>query len=58
MNEVEYDELLKKRIGEALRSQRNEEKLNLATLEQWVEEDRQRRKLKNRLKRMFGFLKR
>lgn len=58
MNEVEYDELLKKRIGEALRNQRNEEKLNLATLEQWVEEDRQRRKLKNRLKRMFGFLKR
>lgn len=58
MNEVEYDELLKKRIGEALRNQRNEEKLDLATLEQWVEEDRQRRKLKNRLKRMFGFLKR
>lgn len=58
MNEVEYDELLKKRIGEALRNQRNEEKLDLATLEQWVEEDRQRRKLKNRLKRMLGFLKR
>ena len=58
MNEVEYDELLKKRIGAALRNQRNEEKLDLATLEQWVEEDRQRRNLKNRLKRMFGFLKR
>ena len=41
-----YDELIKQRIGEALRNQSRKERLDLAQLEAWVEEDRQRRRAK------------
>ena len=51
-----YDDLIKQRIGEALRNQSHKEKLDLATLEQWVAEDKERRRLKNRLKRFFDWL--
>lgn len=52
-----YDELIKKRIGEALRKQSQEERLDFATLEAWVEADRERRKLKNRTKRLLHRIK-
>lgn len=39
-----YDRLIKQRIGEALRNQSKEERLDMATLEAWVEADRQKRK--------------
>ena len=35
-----YDELIKQRIGEALRNQSRQERLDLATLERWVAEDK------------------
>lgn len=39
-----YDQLIKQRIGEALRNQSKEERLDMATLEAWVEADRQKRR--------------
>ena len=53
MDDKYYDDLIKQRIGEALRNQSRKERLDLAQLEQWVAEDRERRKLKNRIKRLF-----
>lgn len=47
-----YDELIKQRIGEALRNQSHKERLDLAQLEAWVEADRQR-KLRYRLMKFF-----
>lgn len=41
-----YDELIKQRIGEALRNQSRKERLDLAQLEAWVEADRQKRRAK------------
>lgn len=51
-----YDNLIKQRIGEALRNQSCHERLNLVQLEEWVAEDRERRRLKNRIKRFFSGL--
>ena len=51
-----YDKLIKQRIGEALRNQSRKERLDLAQLEAWVEEDKRRRKLKNRVKRIANRL--
>ena len=56
MDDKYYDELIKQRIGEALRNQSPKERLDLSTLERWVAEDRERRKLKNRIKRFWGWL--
>lgn len=56
MNDNYYDNLIKRRIAEALRNQRSEEQLDLATLEEWVAADRERRRLKNRIKRFFSWL--
>lgn len=53
MDDKDYDELIKQRIGEALRNQSRHEKLDLAQLEEWVAADWERRKLKNRLKRLL-----
>lgn len=47
-----YDELIKQRIGEALRNQSHKERLDLAQLEAWVEADRQR-KLRYRVKKFM-----
>lgn len=52
-NNDHYDELIKQRIGEALRNQSKKERLDLETLEQWVREDKERRRLINRLKRFL-----
>lgn len=49
----DYDELIKQRIGEALRNQSAKTRLDLETLEQWVKEDKERRRLTNRIKRFF-----
>lgn len=52
-----YDELIKQRIGEALRNEAmkaNHERLDLETLERWVREDKERRRLKNRIKRLLN----
>ena len=57
MNDDYYDNLIKQRIGEALRNQSYKERLDLAQLEEWVAADRERRKLKNRLKRFFEWIK-
>lgn len=51
-DEEYYNDLIKQRIGEALRNQSCKERLDLAQLEEWVAEDRERRKLKNRIKRI------
>lgn len=56
-NEEYYNELIKQRIGEALRNQSCKERLDLAQLEEWVAEDRERRKLKNRIKRIPQIIK-
>lgn len=57
MNDEEYyNQLIKQRIGEALRNQSKEERLDLATLESWVVADREKRKIKNRIKRIFCWL--
>lgn len=56
-DEEYYNDLIKQRIGEALRNQSCKERLDLAQLEEWVEEDRRRRKLKNRVKRIVNRLK-
>lgn len=53
MNDDYYDELIKQRIGEALRNQSRKERLDLAQLEEWVAADRERRRLKNRMKRLL-----
>lgn len=56
MNDKYYDDLIKQRIGEALRNQSRKERLDFAQLEEWVTADRERRKLKNRIKRFFYWL--
>lgn len=56
MDDKYYDELIKQRIGEALRNQSHQERLDLAQLEEWVAADRERRRLKNRIKRFFSWL--
>lgn len=56
-NEEYYNDLIKQRIGDALRNQSHKERLDLAQLEEWVEEDKRRRKLKNRVKRIVNRLK-
>lgn len=48
-----YDNLIKQRIGEALRNQSRKEKLDIKLLEEWVKEDRERRRLINRIKRIL-----
>lgn len=53
-----YDNLIKQRIGEALRNQSRKEKLDIKLLEEWVKEDRERRKLINRLKRIYKKIRR
>lgn len=53
MDDKYYDELIKQRIGEALRNQSRKEKLDIKLLEKWVEEDRERRRLINRIKRIL-----
>lgn len=57
MDDKYYDDLIKQRIGEALRNQSCKERLDLAQLEEWVAEDRERRKLKNRIKRIPQIIK-
>lgn len=57
MDDKYYDDLIKQRIGEALRNQSHKERLDLAQLEEWVAEDRERRKLKNRIKRIPQIIK-
>lgn len=51
MDDKYYDDLIKQRIGEALRNQSRKEKLDIKLLEEWVKEDRERRRLINRFKR-------
>ena len=51
-----YDELIKQRIAEALKNQSSKERLDLETLERWVAKDKERRKLKNRVKRLWGLI--
>lgn len=51
MNDDYYDELIKQRIGEALRNQSRKEKLDIKLLEKWVEEERERRRPLNRMKK-------
>lgn len=58
MDDKYYDELIKQRIGEALRNQSRKEKLDIKLLEEWVKEDRERRKLINRLKRIYKKIRR
>lgn len=48
-----YDNLIKQRIGEALRNQSRKEKLDIKLLEEWVKEDRERRRLVNRIKKIL-----
>ena len=38
-----YDELIKQRIGEAIRSHMDDEKLDRAVLDAWIEEDNRKR---------------
>lgn len=57
MNDDYYDKLIKERIGEALRNQATKERLDLETLEQWVREDKERRRPINRIKRLLGRIK-
>lgn len=52
-----YDNLIKQRIGEALRNQSRKEKLDIKLLEEWVKEDMERRRLINRIKRILIKLK-
>lgn len=54
-NKVDYDQLIKERISIALKNQHSEEKLDLNTLKEWVEQDRINRKLKNRIIRFLKF---
>ena len=58
MNDDYYDELIKQRIGEALRNQSRKEKLDIKLLEEWVKEDRERRRLINRIKRIYKKIRR
>lgn len=58
MDDKYYDDLIKQRIGEALRNQSRKEKLDIKLLEEWVKEDRERRKLINRLKRIYKKIRR
>lgn len=44
--EEEFDELLKKRIGEAFRSKSEREKLDLEVLREWAAEDRRKKALR------------
>lgn len=53
MDDKYYDDLIKQRIGEALRNQSRKEKLDIMLLEKWVEEDKERRKLINRIKKIW-----
>ena len=53
MNDDDYDKLIKQRIGEALRNQSRKEKLDIKLLEKWVEEDRNRRRPINRMKKQM-----
>lgn len=46
--EEEFDELLKKRIGEAFRSKSEREKLDLEVLREWAAEDRRKRALRHK----------
>lgn len=52
-----YDELIKRRIGEALRNQSRKEKLDIKLLEEWVREDKERRRPINRVKRLLSGIK-
>ncbi|MCB6477565.1 hypothetical protein LI171_15050 [Emergencia timonensis] len=53
-----YDRLIKQRIGKALRNQSRKEKLDINLLEEWVKEDRERRRLINRIKRIYKKIRR
>lgn len=53
-----YDELIKQRIAEALKNQSRKERLDRRELESWVEADKERRKLKNRIKRLYTRIRR
>jgi hypothetical protein len=53
MDDKDYDELIKQRIEKALRNQSKKEKLDIKLLEEWVKEDRERRRLINRIKRIL-----
>lgn len=57
MDDKYYDELIRQRIGEALMNQSRKERLDLAQLEEWVAADRERRRLKNRIKSFFEWIK-
>ena len=46
--EEEFDELLKKRIGEAFRSKSEREKLDLEVLREWAAEDRRKKALRHK----------
>lgn len=56
-NNTYYDDLIKKRIGEALRKQSKKESLDLETLEKWVRDDKERRRPINRVKRLVRRIK-
>ena len=53
MDDKYYDELIKQRIAEALKNQSRKERLDRRELESWVEADKERRRLKNRIKRIY-----
>lgn len=57
MNDDYYDNLIKQRIGEALRNQSRKEKLDIKLLEEWVREDKERRRPINRVKRLLSRIK-
>ncbi len=56
MDDRQYDDLIKQRIGEAIREQVPEDRIDFTQLEEWVAADRERRRLKNRIKRFFSWL--
>lgn len=47
-DEAYYDELIKQRIGEAIRSHMDDEKLDRAVLDAWMEEDNRKRAAKRK----------
>lgn len=53
MNDNYYDQMIRERIARALKNQSREERLDLATLEQWVKEAEEK-KLINRIRRWLG----